>query len=60
MIVSIWHSLLSSAHDWGWPRRVAEFEGHENVDVQTCTRCGARRLSPLQFDSYRAPVEVRA
>ena len=36
-------------HDWGFPRRWPEFEGHRDVDIQTCARCGARRLSIVQF-----------
>ena len=36
-------------HDWGFPRRWPEFDGHRDVDVQTCARCGARRLSIVQF-----------
>ena len=36
-------------HRWGFPRRWPEFEGRRNVDVQTCAKCGARRLSPIQF-----------
>jgi hypothetical protein len=36
-------------HAWGFPRREAAFAGHDNVDVQTCLKCCARRLSPVQF-----------
>ena len=49
MIISLWFSLLSSGHKWGFPRRWREFDGKHNVDVQTCTKCGARRISPVQF-----------
>jgi hypothetical protein len=33
--------------------------GHRNVDVQTCVKCGDRRISPVQFGAARpeAPVE---
>src|ERR1039457_5784305 len=27
-------------HRWSFPRRWPEFQGHANVDVQTCTKCG--------------------
>ncbi len=36
-------------HMWGFPRRWPEFEGRRNVDVQTCSKCGARRESRVQF-----------
>jgi len=36
-------------HNWGFPRRWTEFRGQTNVDVQTCAKCGARRVSPVQF-----------
>ena len=49
MIFSLWFALLSSGHKWGFPRRWREFDGQRNVDVQTCTTCGARRISPVQF-----------
>ncbi len=45
-------------HDWGFPRRWAEFEGRRDVDVQTCAKCGARRLSPVQFGPERRPAEI--
>jgi hypothetical protein len=38
-------------HTWSFPRRRATFGAHTNVDVQTCTECGARRLSSIQFKS---------
>lgn len=40
-------------HRWGFPRRCAQHEGRENVDVQTCLKCGAKRVSLVQFG--RAP-----
>lgn len=39
----------SCRHSWGFPRRWPEFQGKCNVDVQTCSKCGARRESPVQF-----------
>ena len=62
MIISLWHSLVSSGHKWGFPRRWREFDGKPNVDVQTCTTCGARRISPVQFGTRRtkARPEVQA
>jgi hypothetical protein len=36
-------------HSWGFPRRWPEFQGKSDVDVQTCSKCGARRESPVQF-----------
>ena len=36
-------------HSWGFPRRWREFDGKRNVDVQTCSKCGARRLARVQF-----------
>jgi hypothetical protein len=36
-------------HTLGFPRRWREFDGKRNVDVQTCAKCGARRLSVVQF-----------
>lgn len=41
--------LFHCKHAWGFPRRWPEFEGRRNVDVQTCVKCGARRLSEVQF-----------
>lgn len=68
MLISLWFTLLHSGHHWGFPRRWREFDGKRNVDVQTCTTCGARRISPVQFGRGRkdAPApdpqlqEVRA
>lgn len=37
-------------HEYGWPRRVA------GVDIQTCTRCGEKKASSVQFSSL--PVET--
>lgn len=36
-------------HDWGFPRRRPEFQDKTNVDVQTCAKCGTRRISTIQF-----------
>lgn len=36
-------------HNWGFPRRWKAYEGKDNVDVETCTDCGARRVSVTQF-----------
>ena len=41
--------LMRCLHDWGFPRRWPDFQGHRDVDVQTCAKCGARRLSIVQF-----------
>ena len=43
-------------HRWSFPRRWPEFQGHANVDVQTCTKCGARRQSLVQFGREREQV----
>jgi len=43
-------------HRWGFPRRRPEFQGHTDVDVQTCAKCGARRLSVVQFGPEREMV----
>jgi hypothetical protein len=40
-------------HSWSFPRRWPKFGEQRNVDVQTCSKCGARRVSPIQF----GPVE---
>jgi hypothetical protein len=59
-------ALFSCSHNWGFPRRKAEFEGKCDVDVQSCSKCGAQRISPVQFGpATDAPepqqlVEVRA
>jgi hypothetical protein len=42
-------ALFSCNHSWGFPRRRADFAGQPNVDVQTCSKCGAQRISPVQF-----------
>lgn len=44
----------SCRHYWGFPRRWPEFQGKRNVDVQTCSKCGARRESPVQFGAAAA------
>ena len=41
--------IFKCSHSWGFPQRWPEFEGKLNVDVQTCSKCGARRLSPVTF-----------
>jgi len=41
--------IFHCKHKWGFPRRRPEFDGRRNVDVQTCVKCGARRLSEVQF-----------
>jgi len=46
-------------HDWGFPRRRPEFQGRRDVDVQTCSKCGARRISPVQF-GRKAKVDAAA
>lgn len=50
-------------HSWGFPHRWPEFAGRRNVDVQTCTKCGARRISTIQFGPTKpetqVPVEVK-
>ena len=52
MRIPKWHCL----HEWGFPRRWTEFEGRQNVDVQTCAKCGARRVSIVQFGRL-APIQ---
>lgn len=59
--------LFSCGHDWGFPRRRREFQGKHKVDVQTCSKCGAERISPVQFGPASEPApqpdqfqEVRA
>ena len=42
-------AIFSCSHSWGFPRRRPEFDGQRNVDVQTCSKCGAQRISPVQF-----------
>jgi hypothetical protein len=51
--------IFRCRHRWGFPRRWPEFEGQTDVDVQTCSKCGAHRLSPIQFGQAKpsaAPV----
>lgn len=51
--------LFQCRHRWAFPRRWPEFEGQTDVDVQTCSKCGAHRLSPIQFGQAKpgaAPV----
>ena len=43
-------------HHWGFPRRWREFHGLANADVQTCTKCGSRRLCAVQFGPAREHV----
>lgn len=50
-------SIFSCRHNWGFPRRWPEFEGKRNVDVQTCSKCGARRESPVRFGPASAPPD---
>jgi len=45
--------MMFCLHSWAFPRRWQEFAGHTGVDVQTCAKCGARRLSPVQFGRER-------
>jgi len=54
-------------HAWGFPRRHDAFDGHRNIDVQTCAKCGRQRISPVQFGPAASQpsqepqlVEVRA
>lgn len=57
-------ALFSCSHSWGFPRRWQEFQGMRMVDVQTCSECGARRVSPVQFgpaaDGASEPPERQA
>jgi len=52
--------LFQCVHSWGFPRRRPEFDGRRNVDVQTCSKCGARRVSPVQFGSAATALETTA
>ena len=59
--------IFKCSHSWGFPQRWPEFNGKRSVDVQTCSKCGARRESPVQFGKLRpaqdtddALAEVRA
>jgi hypothetical protein len=51
--------IFKCSHSWGFPQRWPEFEGKLNVDVQTCSKCGARRESPVQFGKLRPAPEDR-
>ena len=51
--------LFSCSHDWGFPFRWKEFDGRRNVDVQTCAKCGAQRVSPVQFGPAASAPEPR-
>jgi hypothetical protein len=52
-------AIFSCNHMWGFPRRRPEFGGRRNVDVQTCSKCGAQRISPVQFGpDASAPKDV--
>ena len=42
-------TVLRCKHTWGFPRRREEFGDHRNIDVQTCSKCAAERISPVQF-----------
>jgi hypothetical protein len=46
-------ALFLCSHEWCFPRRRPEFRGKRNVDVQTCARCGAQRMSRVQFGPAR-------
>jgi hypothetical protein len=37
------------SHNWSFPLRHARFEEHRAVDVETCVRCGQKRLAKTQF-----------
>jgi hypothetical protein len=43
--------MMFCFHSWAFPQRKATFGKHRDVDVQTCAKCGARRLSIIQFGS---------
>ena len=47
--------IFKCSHSWGFPQRWPEFDGKRNVDVQTCSKCGARRESPVQFGKLAPP-----
>ena len=44
-------------HSWGFPQRWQEFNSKRHVDVQTCSKCGARRESPVQFGKAAPPAD---
>ena len=54
--MSILHWLCR--HTWGFPRRWPEFQGKRNADVQTCAKCGARRLSVVQVGPERRAAQT--
>jgi hypothetical protein len=41
--------MMFCIHSWAFPLRCPTFGAHTNVDVQTCAKCGSRRLSIIQF-----------
>lgn len=47
-------------HNWGFPRRRAQFGSARNVDVQSCLACGQQRVSPVQFGPEKRPVQSSA
>jgi hypothetical protein len=51
--------IFKCSHSWGFPQRWPEFNGKRNVDVQTCSKCGARRESPVQFGKLAPPPKDR-
>jgi hypothetical protein len=51
--------ILKCRHSWAFPRRWPEFDGKHNVDVQTCSKCGARRESRVRFGKL-APAPAPA
>ena len=51
---------LFCRHEWGFPRRWFRFAGKPGVDVQTCVKCGARRLSTIQFGHYMSAMDKPA
>ena len=46
-------------HSWSFPRRWPTFGEQRNVDVQTCAKCGARRISPVQFGPWNDGAHVQ-
>ena len=48
--------IFKCSHSWGFPQRWPEFNGKRNVDVQTCSKCGARRESRT-WDPEQREVE---
>ena len=46
-------------HDWSFPRRRAVFAECCNVDVQTCSKCGTQRVSPIQFGPSQPDTGIR-